>query len=128
MRLLEKLMRDELFLRRRQNLYRYRSFHRMLDEAIREYNNRIIDAADVVRVMVEMRQQQLADERRKRDLGLSDEELAFYDVVRLSAEVGLPAEDDWIAGLVHDVVRAVRANLKVDWTRAHRHDVYALLQ
>jgi type I restriction enzyme R subunit len=125
MRLLEKLLRDELFLRRRQNLYRYRSFHEMLDEAIKQYNNRIIDAAAVIAVMVEMRQQQLADEQRKRDLGLSDEELAFYDVVRLGAEVGLPTENEWIAGLVHDVVRAVRANLKVDWTKAHRKDVYA---
>jgi type I restriction enzyme, R subunit len=64
-------------------------------------------------------------ERAVRDLGLSDEELALFDVVRLGAEVGLPGENEWIAALVHDVVRAVRANLKVDWTKAHRKDVQA---
>jgi type I restriction enzyme, R subunit len=100
----------------------------MLDDAIREYNNRAIDAAGVVRVMVEMRQQQLADEQRKRDLGLSDEELAFYDVIRLGADVGLWAEDEWVTGLVHGVVRAVHANLKVDWTKPHRKDVYASVE
>lgn len=124
-RLLEKLMKDELQLRRKQNLYRYRSFREMLDEAITRYNNRVIDAAAVIQVMVEIRQKQMEDERRKLDLGLSDEELAFYDVVRLGAEIGLPTQDEWIASLVQDVVRAVRRNLKVDWTKAHRADVYA---
>ena len=125
MRLLEKLMRDDLQLHQRQNLYRYRSFRQMLDEAIVRYNNRTIEAADVVRVMVEMRQLQQADEQRKQQLGLSDEELAFYDVIVHGEPLGIPTDDEWIAGLVHDVVKAVRGNLKVDWTKAHRSDVYA---
>jgi len=125
---LAKLMQDDLFQRRRQNLARYRSFKEMLDEAITRYNNGAIQAADVVRVMVEMRQRQLADERRKAELGLNDEELAFYDVILHGAAQGLPSEDEWIAELVRDVVAAVRGNLKVDWTRAHRRDVYASVQ
>jgi type I restriction enzyme R subunit len=127
-RLLAKLMQDDLYQRRRQNLARYRSFKEMLDEAITRYNNGAIQAADVVRVMVEMRQRQLADERRKMELGLNDEELAFYDVILHGAAQGLPTEDEWIAELVRDVVAAVRSNLKVDWTRAHRRDVYASVQ
>lgn len=78
--------------------------------------------------MVEMRRQQREDERRKRDLGLSDEELAFYDVVALGAELGLPTDNEWIAGLVKEVVAAVRANLKVDWTKAHRRAIYASVE
>ena len=71
-------------------------------------------------VMVEMRRQQQEDEQRKRELGLSDEELAFYDVVALGAEVGLPTDNEWIAGLVHEVVAAVKRNLAVDWTRTEQ--------
>lgn len=127
-RLLEKLLRDDLDLRRQQNLVRYRSFQQMLDEAIARYNNRAIQAADVVAVMIEIRQQQLHDEQRKQTLGLSDEELGFYDVVCLGAQLGVPTDDAWIAGLVHQVVEAVRANLKVDWTQAHRRDVHASVQ
>ncbi len=127
-RLLEKLLRDDLENRKRQNLARYRSFRRMLDEAIARYNNRAIQAADVIAVMVEIRQQQLRDEQRKQELGLSDEELGFYDVVCLGAEYGIPVDNAWIAGLVHQVVVAVRDNLKVDWTQAHRRDVHASVQ
>jgi type I restriction enzyme R subunit len=127
-RLLEKLLRDDLDVRRKQNLARYRSFRQMLDEAIARYNNRAIQAADVIAVMVEIRQQQLRDAQRKQELGLNDEELGFYDVVCLGAQHGIPTDNAWIAGLVHQVVEAVRANLKVDWTQAHRRDVHASVQ
>ena len=78
--------------------------------------------------MVEIRQQQLRDEQCKQALGLSDEELSFYDVVCQGAQAGIPSDDAWIAGLVHQVVEAVRGNLKVDWTQAHRRDVHASVQ
>ena len=128
MRLLEKLMRDDLQTRRKQNLVRYRSFKEMLDDAITRYNNRTIEAADVVQVMIEIRQRQQEDERRKQELGLSDEELAFYDVVAEGAPQGIPTDNEWIAGLVKDVTQAVKTNVKVDWTQAHRQDVYASVE
>lgn len=127
-RLLEKLLRDELQARRRQNLVQYRKFKEMLDDTITRYNNRMIDAADVVQVMVAIRQQQMENERRKGELGLSDEELAFYDVIKEGAPLGIPTENEWIAGLVKEVVQVVRGNLKVDWTRSHRSDVYASVE
>lgn len=127
-RLLHKLLLDELNARRRHNLMQVRSFKQMLEETITRYNNNTLQAADVVRVMVEIRRQQQANEQRKRDLGLSDEELAFYDVIALGAPEGLPTDNEWIAGLVQDVVKAVKNNLKVDWTRSHRRDVYASVE
>jgi type I restriction enzyme, R subunit len=127
-RLLEKLLRDDLEARRRQNLMQVRSFKQMLEEAITHYNNHTIEAADVVKVMVEIRQQWAANAQRKQELELSDEELAFYDVIVMGAAEGIPTENRWIAGLVHDVVRAVKQNLKVDWTRDHRRDVHASVE
>jgi type I restriction enzyme, R subunit len=127
-KLLARLMQDELYARRRQNLGRYRSFKQLLDEAITRYNNGAIQAADVVAVMVELRQRQQDDERRKAELGLSDEEIAFYDVIAHGAPQGIPTENEWIAELVREVVAAVRGNVKVDWTKAHRRDVYASVE
>lgn len=118
--LLEKLLRDDLELRRRENLVQYRTFREMLDDTITRYNNRAIQAADVVQVMVEIRQAQVRNDRRKQELGLSDEELAFYDVIREGTPQGIPSNNEWIASLVRDVVQSVRGNVKVDWTRSHR--------
>jgi type I restriction enzyme R subunit len=78
--------------------------------------------------MVEIRRQQQANEQRKHELGLSDEELAFHDVIALGAPEGVPTGNEWIASLVRDGVKAVKNNLKVDWMRGHRRDVYASVE
>lgn len=127
-RLLQKLLQDELDARQRQNVMQVRSFKQMLDDAIARYNNHTIQAANVVQVMVEIRQQWAANQQRKRELGLSDEELAFYDVIVMGDAIHITTDNEWIASLVRDVVKAMRNNLQVDWTQAHRKDVYASVE
>ena len=128
MRLLLKLLQDELYQGRRQNIIRYRSFKVMLDEALSRYNNRVIEAHQVVQVIRELHAQLRADEERKARLKLTDEELAFYDVITLGQELDLHQTDEWIAGLVRQIVQAVRGRLQVDWTKPHRADVEAAVQ
>jgi type I restriction enzyme R subunit len=100
----------------------------MLDEALNRYNNRLIEAHDVVEVIRKIHAQQQADLQRQAALGLSDEELAFYDVIVLGEEINLAQTDEWIADLVRQVVKSVRANLQVDWTKPHRSDIEAAVQ
>jgi type I restriction enzyme R subunit len=121
-------LEDEIRLRRRSNLARYRSFQTMLEDALRRYHNNAIQAADVVRVMIDIRRQIEQDDARKAKLGLSDEELAFYDAITYGGEAGLVQDIDFLAELVQEVVDAIKRNLKVDWTKAHRQDVYAGVQ
>lgn len=135
-RLLQKLLQDELDARQRQNVMQVRSFKQMLDEAITRYNNHVIQAANVVQVMVEIRKQWAANEQRKQQLNLNDEELAFYDVIVMGESMGestgetsnITTDNEWIDSLVRDVVKVVRNNLQVDWTQAHRQDVKASVE
>ena len=64
-----------------------------------------------------------ADDQRAAELGLEEEELAFYDAV--AANFGNVYDDAFLRDLVHDVVQAIKRNLKVDWTEPHREDVKA---
>ena len=128
LRLLLKLLNDELDQGRKRNLGRYRSFKEMLDEALTRYNNRIIEAKDMVEVIRKIHAQQQADAQRQAELNLTDEELAFYDVIVLGDGINLHQTDEWIAGLVRQVVAAVRANLQVDWTKPHRSDIEAAVR
>ena len=128
MRLLLKLLNDEIHQKRKRNLGRYKSFKEMLDEALAKYNNRIIEAKDVVEVIRKIHAQQQADEERKEELGLTDEELAFYDVITLGEDIDLHQTDEWIADLVRQVVESVRTNLQVDWTKPHRSNIEAVVQ
>ncbi|MFQ5858793.1 MAG: type I restriction enzyme endonuclease domain-containing protein [Anaerolineae bacterium] len=110
------------------HLAKYRSFQEMLEDVLRRYHNNTIQAADVVRIMIEIRRQMLEDDRRKAELGLTDAELAFYDAITYGDQADLVQDIDFLAGPVQEVVAAIKRNLQVDWTKAHRQDVYAGVQ
>lgn len=124
--LLQRLIEDEIQARRRRNLARARSFRALLAATLQNYHNRLIDAAEVVRIMLQIRQEMEADEGRARALGLSDEELAFYDVV--AQNFASLYDQAFLRDLIHDVVATIKRNLKVDWTEPHRSDVKAAVQ
>jgi type I restriction enzyme R subunit len=63
------------------------------------------------------------EDARKRTLGLSEEEIAFYDSIAWLRDSLY--DEPFLADLVKDIVKSVKANLKVDWTKAHREDVQA---
>jgi type I restriction enzyme R subunit len=126
LKLLEKLLREEIGRRRPRNLAKARSFRELLEETLKKYHNRLIDAAAVVRMILDIRKQMEASEKRAADLGLAEDELAFYDAVAANFEKVYTVE--FLRDLVHDVVQAVKRNLKVDWTEPHREDVKAAVR
>jgi type I restriction enzyme, R subunit len=123
LKLLEKLLADELTRHERKNLAKAKSFREMLETTLRKYHNRLIDAAAVIKAMLEIRKDIDRDAHRAEALGLSEEELAFYDAVAANYEDIYGTE--FLRDLVHEVVLSVKRNLKVDWTAPHREDVKA---
>ncbi|GAB1344539.1 type I restriction endonuclease subunit R [Gemmatimonas sp.] len=123
LRLLEKLLRDELDRRRSRNLTKDRSFRELLEKTIQQYHNRLVDAAAVIKAMLEIKKELEADEARAAALGLEPEEVAFYDA--LSTNLESAYEQGFLRDLVHDVVQTVKARLKVEWTQPHRDQVKA---
>jgi type I restriction enzyme R subunit len=124
LKLLEKLLLDEIFARQRTNLRKYRSLQEALEEALQKYHNNTLTAAEVVRQMIEIRNQMREADRRKSELSLSDEELAFYDSIAGFGEEHV-FDVPYLAELTREIVQAVKRNLKVDWTKPHRQDVEA---
>ena len=77
--LLEKLLKGEISTRRNKNVVQARSFSEMLEESLRRYQNRSVEAAQVIEELIELpKEMREADERGDR-LGLTDDEVAFYD-------------------------------------------------
>ncbi|MCX6376822.1 MAG: DUF3387 domain-containing protein [Armatimonadetes bacterium] len=123
LKLLEKLMSDEVQACLARNVAKGKSFKELLEETLRKYHNRLIDAAAVIKVMLEIREEIKRTNERAAGLGLTEDELAFYDAVSvLRCTV---YERDFLRDLVHEVVQTVKRNLKVDWTEPHREDVKA---
>lgn len=123
LKLLQKLIGDELTRRAARNLAQAKSFRALLEATIARYHKRIIDAAAVIEAMVQIRKDLDATDRRVAELGLTEEELAFYDAVR--DNYATVYDEPFLRDLVHDVVQVVKGELKVDWTEPHRQDVKA---
>lgn len=123
LKLLEKLLTDEIQLRKRKNLKKYRSFKDILEKTLKRYHNNAITAAEVIKAMVEIREDMAEDDKRKEETGLNDEEMAFYDAISMLKEDAYDVP--FLCELVREVVQAVRNNVKVDWTKPHRENVKA---
>ena len=123
LKLLAKILADEIRHREKSNLAKYKSFKEMLEATLQKYHNRAIQAADVVRVIIQMKKDMDKEAARTAQLNLSLEELAFFDAV--AANSATLYDEKFLCDLVRDVVQAVKRNLKVDWTKPHREDVKA---
>lgn len=126
LKLLAKLVADEIRARQRRNLARARSFRELLEQTLLKYHNRLIDAAAVVKAMLQIRQEMEDADRRAQALGLEADELAFYDAV--AANYDKVYGVGFLRDLIHDVVQTIKRNLKVDWTEPHRDDVKAAVR
>jgi type I restriction enzyme R subunit len=78
---LKKLLHDEIKTRSRRNLVQSRSFAEMLEQTIRKYQNRTIDAAKVIMELIELAKEMREAHKRGEKLNLTEEELAFYDAL-----------------------------------------------
>ncbi|MCP4602385.1 MAG: type I restriction endonuclease subunit R [Proteobacteria bacterium] len=126
LKLLAKLMGDEIRHKAARNLAKAKSFRELLQNTLDRYHKRVIDAATVVQTILEMKKEMDADARRTKLLGLSEEELAFYDAVHENyAKV---YDEPLLRDLIHEVVQVIKKNLKVDWTESHREDVKAAVR
>lgn len=126
LKLLEKLMKDDLRSLERKNPVRARSFLEMLEKNLESYHNNVLTAAQLVQEMIRMRKEMDAGEEARKALGLSEEEIAFYDALVLTG--GQLHDQPFLAPLVRDIVVKVKANLRPDWTRAHRENVQASIR
>jgi type I restriction enzyme R subunit len=112
--LLKKLLNDEIRSRGRRNQMQAKLFSDELEAVLARYRSRQIAGAEVVKALVDLAKKVRDARHRHKELGLSEEEAAFYDALAGSAEE--LAADPKIAAIARDLVKGIRADLSVDWT------------
>jgi type I restriction enzyme R subunit len=113
---LRKLLAGEIQTRRRKNLVQARSFAELLEQALRRYQNRAIEAAQVIEELIALAKDLRAADRRGEDLRLTDDELAFYDALEANDSAVQVLGDETLRGIARELVATVRANVTIDWT------------
>ena len=114
--LLQKLLKGELATRRRKNLVQARSFAEMLEQTIRRYQNRAIEAAQVIEELIGLAKEMREAHARGDALKLSEDELAFYDALETNDSAVKVLGDDTLRTIAQELVKTVRANVTIDWT------------
>jgi len=114
--LLQKLLNGELKTRRRKNIVQARSFAEMLEQTIRRYQNRAIEAAQVIEELIQLAKEMREANARGAHLGLSEDELAFYDALETNDSAVKVLGDETLRGIARELVETVRNNVTIDWT------------
>lgn len=110
---LRKLLQDELRIRERKNIVRYQSLRAILEDLIEKYENNIINSTKVIERLLELAQEIKKVEEVGGNLGLSEEEVAFYDTIKESNKSQL--KNGELKELVKELVHVVRRDITVDW-------------
>lgn len=113
---LRKLLDDEIRLRQKKFLVQSRSFSDMLEKAIQEYHNRALDAAQVIEELIRLAKDMREAHKRGEKIGLTEDELAFYDALEVNDSAVKVLGDDVLGAIARDLVKTIRENLNVDWS------------
>lgn len=125
--LLAKLLKNEIKNpKNKKNLIQSRSFVEMLEESLKKYESRAIETAQVIEELIELAKKINEAQKRGEELGLSDDEIAFYDSLETNESAVRELGDNVLKEIARELVKSLKSNLKVDWT--HRESVKAQIR
>jgi type I restriction enzyme R subunit len=115
--LLQKLLKGEIRQRAKRNVVQGRSFTEMLEQTLRRYHNRAIETARVIEELIQIAKDVRAAGQRGEQLGLTEDEVAFYDALETNDSAVKVLGDDNLRLIARELVKTLRANVTIDWTR-----------
>jgi type I restriction enzyme R subunit len=88
----------------------------MLERIIRAYQNRAVETAQVIEELIELAKEMWEAQGRGEKLGLTEEEVAFYDALETNDSAVKVLGDETLRTIARELVAAVRRNVTIDWT------------
>ncbi len=113
--LLKKILNDELKSRTKKNAVQAKKFSEMLHAAIKKYQNNLLTAAQVIDELIKLAKDVQDADKRGDGLGLSEDEVAFYDALAQNESAEKVLGDDKLKELARILVGRVRENATIDW-------------
>jgi type I restriction enzyme, R subunit len=110
----------------RRNVVQARSSAQLLEQSLRKYQNRAIETAQVIEELIQLAKDMRAAEARGEEMGLSNDELAFYDALEINDSAVKVLGDETLRTIARELVSMVRKNVTIDW--AIRDNVRAQLR
>jgi type I restriction enzyme R subunit len=114
--LLEKLLRDELKVRSKRNLVQAQVFSEKLKKTLNGYHNRAISTMQVIEELIKLAKDLDAASKRGEALGLTDDEIAFYDALASNDSAVKAMGDDKLKLIAAELIMQVKKSVTIDWT------------
>lgn len=114
--LLAKLLKDELRVRAKHNLVQSQLFSEKLKKTLNSYHNRAISTLEVIDELIKLAKEMDAATKRGVDLGLTDDEVAFYDALATNGSAREIMGDDQLKVIATELITQVRKSVTIDWT------------
>lgn len=124
--LLNRLLKNEIKTRSKKNLVQSRTFSEMLQEAIRKYEHRTIEAGQILAELIKLAKEIHEAHQRGEKLKLTEDEIAFYDALEVNDSAVKILGDDTLQTIAKELVVSIRENVTIDWTK--RENVRAKLR
>jgi len=113
--LLEKLLKDDIKAKTRNNVVQEKKYAERLQETLRQYNNRAIETAQVIEELIQMAKEFQAEMAREAELGLNPDEIAFYDALANNASAVRELGDEILKKIAIEITDKLRKSTTVDW-------------
>jgi type I restriction enzyme R subunit len=113
--LLEKLLKDELKVRSRRNLVQAQVFSEKLKKTLNGYHNRAISTMQVIEELIQLAKDLAAASQRGEALGLTEDEVAFYDALAANESAVVAMGDAKLRVIAAELITQVRKSVTIDW-------------
>lgn len=114
---LRKLLNDQVRVTERKNLVLSRQFRQALEEAMIRYTNKQITTAEMITKLLDLARWVRDAQKHGQQLGLSDEETAFYDALAENGSAKKVMKSDTLRLMARELTEEVKRLPKLDWTR-----------
>jgi type I restriction enzyme, R subunit len=114
--LLEKLLKDELKARSKRNLVQSKVFSEKLKKTLNAYHNRAISTMQVIEELIKLAKDLDAATKRGENMGLTDDEIAFYDALATNHSAVEAMGDAKLKVIAAELITQVKKSVSIDWT------------
>ncbi|MBF0159240.1 MAG: type I restriction endonuclease subunit R [Magnetococcales bacterium] len=114
--LLEQLLHGEIKARFSGNIVQGKRFSELLTNVVKRYQNRAIETAQVIEELIEMARQFRATAQRDQQLGLTEDEIRFYDALADNESAVRQLGDETLKKIARELTDHLRQNISVDWS------------
>lgn len=115
--LLKKLIADQVSVYRRTNVVQSKKFSEMLQQAMNRYLNGMLTNEQVIEELLNMAKQIQNAQKDGEKLGLTAEELAFYDALTKPRAIKDFYQNEELIAMTKELADTLRRNKTVDWQR-----------